>query len=65
MWELRRYIEGIGDVKLSLTLNTQMDWLECYLDFLFLYMNKRVLIPPELKNITGANLKELMVSSIM
>lgn len=64
MWELRRYIEGIGDVKLSLTLNTQMDWLECYFD-LFLYMKKRVLIPPELKNITGANLKELIVSSIM
>lgn len=65
MWELRRYIKGIGDVKLSLTLNTQMDWLECYLDFLFLYMNKSVLMPPELKNITGANLKELMISSIM
>lgn len=58
-------MKGIGDVKLPLTLNTQMDWLECYLDFLFLYMNKNVLVPPELKNITGANLKELMISSIM
>lgn len=58
-------MKGIGDVKLPLTLNTQMDWLECYLDFLFLYMNKNVLVPPELKNITGANLKELMISSII
>lgn len=52
-------------MKLSLTLNEEVDWLEAYLDFLFLYLSKRVLLPTELQNITGANLKEPMISSIM
>lgn len=58
-------MEGTGEVKSSLTSNEEVDWLEGYLDFLFLYLSKRVLLPTELKNITGANLKELMISSIM
>lgn len=56
---------GIGDVKLSLTLDTEIDWLECYLDFLCLYLSKRVLPPTELQNITGENLREPMISSIV
>lgn len=52
-------------MKLSLALNEEIDRLEGYLDFLSLDLSKRVLLPTELKNITGANLQELMISSIM
>lgn len=52
-------------MNLSLALNTEIDGLNCYLDFLFLYLSKSVLLPTELKNTTGANWKEMMTSSIM
>lgn len=42
-----------------------IDWLEFYIDFSFLYLTKRVLPSDELKNITGANLRKLMISSVV
>lgn len=57
-------MEVTGDVKLSFHW-THIDWLECYLDFLFLCLSKRVLPQTELKNITGADLRKLMISSVV
>lgn len=48
-------MEVTGDVKLSFH-QTHIDWLECYLDFLFLCLSK--------KN-TGADLRKLMISSVV
>lgn len=56
---------GIGDVKLLLILDIEIDWLECYLDFLCLYLSKRVLLLIELQNIIGENLRESMISLIV
>ena len=57
-------MEVTGDVKLSCHW-THIDWLECYLGFLFLCLSKRVLPQTELKNITGADLRKLMISSVV
>lgn len=57
-------MEVTGDVKLSFHW-THIDWLECYLDFLFLCLSKKVLPQTELKNITGADLRKLMISSVV
>lgn len=56
-------MEGNGGIKLPMTLDTKMDWIDYYLDVLFLHLNERVLPRAELKSITGANLRERVVSS--
>ena len=41
---VREVDRGNWRVTMSVALNTEIDWLECYLDFLLLYMSKSLVV---------------------